>query len=269
MENRVRLEERLGRAPAAAGTRTDLSYNYASFHFDLEAEEIKRWRRVGPRPGSPAPLFELEATDGTSTRLGGLRGRPVVIEFGSYTCPSFCGHIRAMEQLARVHREASFLVVYSREAHPGENVDAHRSSEEKLLQALRLKLEEQVARPVLVDDWSGRVHRAYGGGWNPVFVLDRDGRVVLRRFWNDPTAVEFLLRGMARGRVPPREALDYSPPALRKAAGLELLERGGERALLDVYRSAPAPTRSGLDGSGSPAVRAVLAQAARSAPSLH
>jgi hypothetical protein len=245
------------------------AYNYSSFSFELEREELARWRATGPAPRRPAPPFELEATDGRRYRLADLRGRPVVIEFGSYTCPAFCGHVRAMEELAGAHRGVTFLAIYSREAHPGENVGPHRSTDEKLLQALRLVLEEQVARPVLVDDREGQVHRAYGGGWNPVYVIDKNGRVALRRFWNDPAAVDLVLRGLARGATVAREAVDLSPPAPRSPPGVELLERGGARALVDFYRSAPDPVRKRLEGSESRAVRGVLAGAGRAVASLH
>ncbi|HYF01220.1 MAG TPA: hypothetical protein VEJ18_20015 [Planctomycetota bacterium] len=40
----------------------------------------------GPDPGAPAPDFTLKTQDGTSEiRLSKLRGRPVLLIFGSYT----------------------------------------------------------------------------------------------------------------------------------------------------------------------------------------
>jgi hypothetical protein len=44
----------------------------------------------------------------------------------------------------------------------------------------------------------------------------------------------------------------------RVAIGLRLLERGGRRALLDFYRTAPQPVRARLRESSSQAVRAVI-----------
>src|SRR5438067_1205699 len=102
------------------------AYNYRSFDHGSEAAELERWRRDGPAIGQPAPEFELADLDGNLVRLSDLRGRPVVLEFGSYTCPIFSGRVPAMEQLAREHPEAICLVIYVREAHPGENQPAHR-----------------------------------------------------------------------------------------------------------------------------------------------
>ncbi len=40
---------------------------------------------AGLEPGSEAPDFDLEAIDGTRVRLSDLRGRPVLLHFGSGT----------------------------------------------------------------------------------------------------------------------------------------------------------------------------------------
>ena len=62
------------------------AYNYPAFSFGLDGPGIETWLRDGPKPGEPAPAFELPALDGDMVRLSDLLGRPVVIEFGSYTC---------------------------------------------------------------------------------------------------------------------------------------------------------------------------------------
>src|ERR1051326_1795834 len=136
------------------------AYNYESFDFGSEAAEFERWVTEGPRIGDPAPNFELADLDGNWLRLSDLRGRPVVLEFGSYTCPIFSDRVPAMEQLAREHPEASFLVIYVREAHPGEVQSAHHRLAEKKSAAHKLALEEALTRRVLVDSVDGTTHRA-------------------------------------------------------------------------------------------------------------
>jgi hypothetical protein len=101
--------------------------------------------------------------DGNVVRLSDFGGRPVVLEFGSYTCPIFSDRVPDMERLAREHPEGTFLVIYSREAHPGEQRGAHRSLTEKRAAGHKLALEEAIARRVLVDGLDGSTHRAYGG----------------------------------------------------------------------------------------------------------
>ena len=42
-------------------------------------------RSTGIQPGQAAPDFELESTEGERLRLSKLRGKPVVLRFGSFT----------------------------------------------------------------------------------------------------------------------------------------------------------------------------------------
>ena len=61
-------------------------YNYKHFrtkHFLADVQQTIRGG--GVQPGDEAPDFELDATEGGRVRLSGLRGRPVVLHFGSVT----------------------------------------------------------------------------------------------------------------------------------------------------------------------------------------
>jgi peroxiredoxin len=234
-------------------------YNYDHYSFVLETAEGERWVAQAPALGEVGPDFELSDVTGRSYRLSDLRERPVVIEFGSYTCPIFCAQIPAMEALARQHPDAAFLVIYTREAHPGEVTPAHRTRAEKLAAATRLLAEEDVARTVLVDDVEGTVHAAYGGAWDTVFVLDPESRVVLRRAWNDPQQVDAILSAFEHGEQPEAlESSDMTATAGRGGFGHGLL-RGGKQALLDFYDSAPPPVKERLRSSESQDVRNIVA----------
>jgi peroxiredoxin len=234
-------------------------YNYEHFSFALEPGEFERWLANGPALGAAAPEFRLSDVSGVDHHLADLRGRPVVIEFGSYTCPIFCAQIGPMEALADEHPEAVFLVIYTREAHPGEATPAHHSNAEKVATAGRLVDNEHLRRTVLVDDFEGTVHRAYGGAWDAVFVLDRQGRVVLRRAWNAPDDVRAVLSALARGDEPGEfESIEMTPTMGRGGFGHGLL-RGGAQALVDFYQSAPPPVRERLEASESAEVRAIVA----------
>ena len=74
-------------APSPLGDRRQLSeYNYEHFRpKHLLADLWKTVRGEGIRPGEDAPDFELESTEGERVRLSELRGRPVVLRFGSFT----------------------------------------------------------------------------------------------------------------------------------------------------------------------------------------
>ena len=235
-------------------------YNYAAFDFALEQPEYARWLQAGPHVGQPAPDFVLADLAGNEVRLSDLCGQPVVLEFGSYTCPIFSDRVHAMEQLAREHAEAIFLVIYVREAHPGEHQRPHRSLVEKRSAAHKLAMEEALARRVLVDTLDGATHRAYGGAWNPVYVIGPDGRIALRQAWNHPQDVAAALDALKLGTnadVP--DSIDMLREPSRRPMGQQLLERGGIEALDDFYRSAPAPIQEALRNSPSADVRTNIA----------
>ncbi len=246
----------------------DSPYNYEAFDFGMEPGEFEGWLRGGPATGQQAPEFELPDLDGETLRLSALRGRPVVLEFGSYTCPIFSDRVPAMERLAREHPEAAFLVIYVREAHPGEGQGPHRSLVDKRSAAQKLVAEEALARRVLIDSLNGAVHRAYGGAWNPVYVIGADGRVMMRQAWNHPEQVAAVLHGLKAGtrrEVP--ESLEMLREPGRKPTGLRLLERGGPSALFDFYRSAPPPVKDALRTSPAESVRERIAGFDRQVPS--
>ncbi len=69
------------------GSEPQLSeYNYEHFRLKhLIADLLKTARGEGIGPGEEAPDFELESTGGDRVRLSDLRGRPVVLRFGSFT----------------------------------------------------------------------------------------------------------------------------------------------------------------------------------------
>lgn len=61
-------------------------YNYEHFWVKhLLADLVRSAKGSGLRPGAEAPEFDLESTDGSRVQLGSLRGRPVLLHFGSGT----------------------------------------------------------------------------------------------------------------------------------------------------------------------------------------
>ncbi len=62
------------------------AYNYEHFWLKHFVADLRRTAQgVGLRPGSQAPDFELESTEGDRFRLAQARGRPVLLHFGSGT----------------------------------------------------------------------------------------------------------------------------------------------------------------------------------------
>jgi hypothetical protein len=92
------------------------------------------------------------------------------------------------------------VFVYTREAHPGEDVPPHDSFERKLASARLLRDEVGIRRTILVDDLTGSAHRGYGMMPNMTWVIDRGGRVAYKANWTSAANVEaFLTRFLAAG----------------------------------------------------------------------
>jgi hypothetical protein len=89
--------------------------------------------------------------------------------------------------------------VYTREAHPGEHRPTHVSFEDKPSAAARLRDEIGIARTILVDDFEGRVHLAFGGLPNMSWVLGRGGLILYKAMWTSAARIgDFLERFEAR-----------------------------------------------------------------------
>jgi hypothetical protein len=153
--------------------------------------------------GGKAPAFELTKLDGKPVQLSSLSGRVGVIVFGSYSSPTFRQHAAQLESLSKQYgSRASFLIVYTKEAHPAGQWDVDRNKEEGISveaakDAAARKAQAEKAReslgltiPIAPDSMDDTVATAYSGFPNGAIVLSRDGTVVARQQWLDPDGLE-------------------------------------------------------------------------------
>lgn len=226
----------------------DPAYNYQSTPFGIFVRDIVRSRSTGPQPGELAPDFELTATSGETIRLSDQAGQPVILIFGSATCPMTRGSLAGLKALHQENKDddengTRWLFVYAREAHPGEEFPAPISWDEKRANAAAFVQQEKIPWTVLVDDIDGSVHRAYGMLPNSAWLIDASGRIVFRDDWaSAPTlarAQEALAEHSDAG-VPiagGRESMVHLAPAL--AYGWPAVSRGGGHAVKDMALKAP------------------------------
>jgi hypothetical protein len=134
------------------------------------------------------------------------------------------------------------VFVYTREAHPGEQIPHHSSLAQKLEHARLLQERWSVRRDILVDELDGPVHQAYGALPNMTYIVNPAGRIVYRADWTDAHSVEWVLEYLRHEatekrttrRVAPffsellghRSAMDYPLVFLEG-----LLNGGGARAV--------------------------------------
>ncbi len=207
-------------------------YNYDKFSTDdYEFEQV-----TGPAPGEKAPDFELTTPSGEKRRLLDFDGDFLVLEMGSITCPLFQSRRGIMGRLSEEFPGVASVVLYVREAHPGTAIPSHRDFEDKLNAARRLKDEDGEGRLILIDDFDGPAHRAYGSMPNAVFIINRNGCVVFRSDWNNPVATRKALAALVKGREM-RIRSYFRPPT--PASALRTLRRAGPGAAIDFFRGLP------------------------------
>lgn len=220
--------------PGDTGTASE--YNYRHFgpeHYDFRTFD-------GPEPGDEAPNVELWTLEGERVELADFEGSWVVLETGSITCPITDSKVRAMDELQRAFEDVEFVLLYTREAHPGEHFEAHDSFEAKLDRARTFAAEYDVERTVLVDDVGGTAHRQYGGMPNSVHVINPEGVVVMRGDWNDVRTVKRVLENRDPDRIYEREIYRGRPLFFTPKKGVvQVLRDAGPRAVRDFVKHAP------------------------------
>ena len=138
----------------------------------------------------------------------------------------------------------SFVFVYTREAHPGENIPALRSLEQKISHAMTFKQQLGIERPILVDDLTGTGHKAYGELSNMTYLVGQGGRVLFRADWTDPPTIEVSLKYLLAARAQRRKGLRMTPFYAEfvgyrwsdETKADEIMARGGQQAMDDMDR---------------------------------
>jgi Iodothyronine deiodinase len=169
----------------------------------LQSQRLKAFTRgesvylvhEAPHVGVAAPDFVLWTHDKKEqARLSQYRGKkPVVLVFGSFTCPPYRVQTAVLEDMYRRYGDrAQFFAIYLREAHPTDgwrseandkvglaiqqplDMDGRQVAAQRFSSALDLRM------PVLVDEMDDRVARAYNAKPNRLILVDRRGDVAYR-----------------------------------------------------------------------------------------
>jgi len=242
------------------------TYNYEHFSREM-MQELARAPFGGPEPGERAPDFKATTLDDESVRLSDYQGKKnVLLIFGSATCPMTAASIAGINELYDRFRgdDIEFLFIYVREAHPGEQLSAHRTDSHKQEAARRLRDEEEIEMPIVVDDLRGSIHRKYSRLPNPAFLVDKSGRVAFRTMWSKPdeieSAIEELLELQKERRVEHivvNGGQDLTMPLSYSILySYRALERGGDTALEDFRQALGFPARFSF--AASQAARSIL-----------
>lgn len=148
----------------------------------------------GPAPGSPAPDFTLRkaGSDAMVSLRSMLGAKPVVLVFGSYTCPNLRQQAPVLNRIhEQLGSQVQFLQVYIREAHAGnwqstinerEGIDWGQPADapQKAQHALACSRLLKFHFPAVVDGMDHAVEDAYAAAPSRLYVVSPAGKILFR-----------------------------------------------------------------------------------------
>lgn len=209
-------------------------YNYP--HFKADFYQFMEF--TGLKEGDQFLDFELRTTAGKPARISDFLDKPLVFEMGSITCPMYAGHVTPMQEIAKKHPDFNFVVLYVREAHPGNKIPCHTSLESKMDAANEAIQFYQDKRTTLVDDTDGKAHQVYGTLPNSVYVIDTDGTILFTRAWNNSDYLEPILEHIRDKKSTKDLKFRPAKPGLYQSY-ITLYKKGGKVSLTDFLRDLP------------------------------
>ncbi len=195
-------------------------------------------------PGDLFPDFKIASTDGEMiAKEHFLDKRPLLVVFGSATCPMTASSIESLKRLHTQYGDrVTFVTLNVREAHPAENVSQPRTFEQKVEHARRLKRQFDIPWIVASDDLDGTLHRALDTKPNAAYLMDIDGRLVFRSLWaGDERALGSALQSLVDAQPLATSESTYTIGPLTRGIGFfhDVLQQAGPQAMRDMLLAAP------------------------------
>lgn len=212
-----------------------MDYNYSRFNikdYDLESYP-------GLQLNDVISDQKVNSVNGQQHNLSDFFNKPVVIETGSYTCGMFAAQRNQMNKLAVKYDSINFLILYVREAHPGKRINNHSNQQEKdELAAMMVKHDGVKNRTVIVDDFTGTLHKQLGLLPNMVFLFDKNRKVVYRNNWSEAKELEKAIKKHINTQdVVPYKWKMLPPPNIKEE--YKVFKRAGWNAFIDFLIELP------------------------------
>jgi len=222
-EARSELEALEKKWPKFAPVHQRLAEVDAKLHLTAEAAREKKLAAdLNPRlavaasgagAGQTAPEFQATKM-GSNTQVGlrDLRNDgPVLLVFGSYTCPNFRGAADTLNKLYPEYKDhIPFYLIYIREAHSTNDWASTRNQREGIVLEPAANMGERqdhatmcvrklhIEFPTLVDSMEGSAEKAYDAWPSKAFVVDKRGKIVFSTGLSEqdfhPSELEAALR---------------------------------------------------------------------------
>ena len=249
-----------------AVTRSE-DYRYERFTTSLLFRDL-RFAKDAARPGELFPRFDLITTQGDRLcPTNVFDDRPVFFVFGSMSCPMTASAAPGLDELfCEFGDHVKFIMLYVREAHPGEYINQAETTEEKLSHARTLEDFYDLRWTVAVDNIDGELHRALDPKPNSAFLVDSDGAILFRSLWaSDYCAIHKALAAAVAGEaLPVKQSTKMIGPVIVAMGYVrDVLIRSGPRAVRELWQAgfpvALAGALANLIPSSSPARRGIAA----------
>jgi len=229
------------------------NYRYKKFTTNLLFRDLG-FRRGAAAPGDRIPNFELLTTAGDKLVNSDVFGeKPVLFVFGSMTCPMTASSAPSVQELYEEFGDrVDFIMMYVREAHPGENYAQAETMDEKIAAARALQKFYSIDWTVAADTLDGELHRALDPKPNAAYLVSRDGEILFRSLWAaDYDALRTALEDAADERVLRHKQSTklFGPVARAMGKVREVMRRGGPQAERDLWRAAFPMALAGLVAS--------------------
>lgn len=120
-----------------------------------------------------------------------IKSKPVVIQIGSVTCPSYHLNIPFIKEIEKKFAgKVEFYTLYTRENHPGNRYKVHKSLKQKIKYAKALSKLDGINHKILVDDVNGALHQALGNFGNSIYLIGKDQIISHWSMYAEPASLE-------------------------------------------------------------------------------
>ncbi len=218
-----------------------MGYRYKRFTTSLLLRDL-RFGKEAAGPGDALPPFEWVTTSGDRLTNRDVFGeKPILLTFGSMTCPMTASSAPSVQELYEEFGDrVDFIMLYVREAHPGEYIPQSETMEQKLVHAQALKELYDIPWTVAADNIDGELHRALDPKPNSAFLVNSDGVILFRSLWAaDKDALHRALEAIAAGRIPERKQSSALIGPVVRAMGQvhQVMKRSGPQAVRDLWQA--------------------------------
>jgi tetratricopeptide (TPR) repeat protein len=227
MKARSTLEAGEKSWPDSYGIHQRLSEVYAALHLPAQVQhekvvmarlQSKTSSDSGPKTGEQAPDFTVNKMGSEeSATLTDLRHTgPVLLVFGSYTCPNFRGAASTLNRLYPEYKnDVPFYLIYIREAHSTQDWASTQNQREGITLQPAKSLDERsdhatmcvrklhIEFPTLLDTMNGGAEKAYAAWPSKAYLLDTQGRIIFSTGLGEQEfKPEQLEAALAKARTP-------------------------------------------------------------------